>query len=440
MSLSATDSLNIIGYYGEMELPLAEKKVRIVMSEQLQGTVERYYDTVRTILSDDKTSKRKKDILLAAAVLSLKNAYLSIFDKYYSAYINAAGTGSSEPYSGSDAWKRRRAYDFALWITQTAQREPNFAFSESHAAAVTRTEVNAVCNLAAMDAAYRQGKRFKTWKTFGDSKVRPSHKAANGQRVPLDMPFTVGGYEMMFPNDSSLGAPAGEVVNCRCVLEFDDGKVLTNSEERGIMKTGSGRVSTISAEREQEYGVPYGADAVNANMEYINSNEFAKKFDRITENKTVNKTLLKCARNAIAHRNGTLYEDMYLINGNTGEIMASQLNTPSEQSINHNEEMKNALIKAKSDNIPVIALHTHPEGFPPSVDDFNSAFKFDYSLGVVAGHNGQVYLYRHGDEYIDDPDVVQLDIAMAYKRGVDIDRAHKEVYDEYGLEYGIVKE
>lgn len=239
MSLSATDSLNIIGYYGEMELPTAEKKVRIVMAEQFQGTVEKYYETVRMILSDERTSKRKKDLLLAAAVLSLKNAYLSIFDKYYSAYINAAGTGGGEPYSGSDAWKRRRAYDFALWITQTAQREPNLAFSESHAAAVTRTEVNAVCNLAAMDAAYRQGKRFKTWKTFGDLKVRPSHKAANGQRVPLDMPFTVGGYEMMFPNDNSLGAPAGEVVNCRCVLEFDDGKVLTNSDRRGIMKTGS---------------------------------------------------------------------------------------------------------------------------------------------------------------------------------------------------------
>lgn len=235
MSLSATDSLNIIGYYGEMELSTAEKKVRIVMAEQLQGTVSKYYDTVRAILADDKASKRKKDLLLAAAVISLKNTYLALFNKYYPAYINAAGTGSGESYSAADAWKRRRAYDFALWITQTAQREPNLAFSESHAAAVTRTEVNAVCNLAAMDAAYRQGKRFKTWKTFGDVKVRPSHKAANGQRVPLDMPFTVGGYEMMFPNDSSLGAPAGEVVNCRCVLEFDDGKVLTNGNERGII-------------------------------------------------------------------------------------------------------------------------------------------------------------------------------------------------------------
>ncbi|MBD5128872.1 MAG: hypothetical protein HDT43_02955 [Ruminococcaceae bacterium] len=199
-------------------------------------------------------------------------------------------------------------------------------------------------------------------------------------------------------------------------------------------------MNTISAEREQEYGIPYGDDSIYADMKYINSNEFANKFKSITQNKAVNETLLKCARNAITHRNGTLYEDMYIINGNTGEIMASQLNTPFEQSINHNEEIKTALIEAKADNIPVIALHTHPEGFPPSVDDFNSAFKFDYSLGIVVGHNGQVYSYHRGEEYIDDPDVVQLDIAMAYKRGVDVDRAHKEVYDEYGLEYEIVKE
>lgn len=199
-------------------------------------------------------------------------------------------------------------------------------------------------------------------------------------------------------------------------------------------------MSTISAEREQEYGVPYGADAVNADMDYINSNRFADKFKSITDNKVVNETLLRCARNAIAHRNGTLYEDMYLINGNTGEIMASQLNTPSEQSINHNEEMKKALIKAKADNIPVIALHTHPEGFPPSVDDFNSAFKFDYALGVVAGHNGQIYVYNAPDIFVEDTEGVQEDIVFAHRSGFDIDRAYQETFINYGLKYFIAKE
>ncbi len=240
-SLAATDSLNII-YYGEMELPAAEKKVRIVMAKQLQGTVSKYYDTVRAILADEKVSKRKRDILLAAAVMSLKNAYLSFFDKYYPVYINAVGAANGEPYYGVDAWRQKRALDFAIWITQTARNEPNLAFSQSHAATVTRTEVNSIGNLAALDAAYRQGKRFKTWKTFGDRQVRPTHQAANGTRIPIDEPFTVGDYKMMFPTDSSLGAGAEEIVNCRCVLEFDSGNGLTNRNERGIMRVRGGNV------------------------------------------------------------------------------------------------------------------------------------------------------------------------------------------------------
>lgn len=387
MSLSATDSLNIIGYYGEMELPLAEKKVRIVMAEQLQGTVEKYYDTVRTILSDERTSKRKKDILLAAAVLSLKNAYLSIFDKYYLTYINAAGTGSGEPYSAVDAWKRRRAYDFALWITQTAQREPNLAFSESHAAAVTRTEVNAVCNLAAIDAAYRQGKRFKTWKTFGDLKVRPSHKAANGQRVPLDMPFTVGGYEMMFPNDNSLGAPAGEVVNCRCVLEFDDGNGLTNREERGIMGVGSDDVAL----EYQRYG---RNKSTLVNKSYIEGGEYRRKFDKLTESKGVNKTLYDCAKKALKHRSGTLLEDMYWIDSTTGELLLSVEDSVQESVILYNSKIW-SIVKSNSN---LVALHTHPSSMPPSIADFNACFKNGYKFGVVACHDGKVYLYSSKQE------------------------------------------
>lgn len=234
--LTAIDSLNIIGYYGEMDLSLAEKKVRIVMAEQLHGVVSKYYAAAQTILADEKTSKRKKTLLLAAAVLSLKNAYLSIVNKYYLPYINAAGSGDGEPYSAAPSWLQRRALDFSTWVTQTAQNEPGVAFSQSHAAVVTRTEVNAAFNLCAMDAAYERGMRYKTWKTFGDAHVRPSHNAVNGKRIPIDQPFTVGRYQMMFPLDDSLGAGAEEIVNCRCVLEFDDGKHLTKSDERDIIK------------------------------------------------------------------------------------------------------------------------------------------------------------------------------------------------------------
>lgn len=199
-------------------------------------------------------------------------------------------------------------------------------------------------------------------------------------------------------------------------------------------------MSTISAEREQEFGVPYGKYAVNADMEYINSDKFANKFKSITENKAVNKTLLECARTAIAHRNGTLFEDMYLINGDTGEILGFQIESDFEQGIFYNDSIRAAIVYARAKNIPLIAFHSHPEGYPPSIEDFNKAYENNYALGVIAGHNGQVYLYTNANTFIFDADSVQLDIVVTYTGGADVDRAYREAFEEYGLEYTVVKE
>ncbi len=233
-SLASVDRLNIL-YYGEMELPAAEKKLRIVMAGAFQDAVRKYYDTVRAIISDEKTDNRRKDILLAAAVVSLRKAYLGFFDKYYERYVSAIFQGG-EPYYGVGAWRNQHALDFAVWLTRTARGEPNIAFENSHSMTITRTEINAMCNLAALDGAYRSGMRFKTWETFGDGKVRPSHKAVGGTRIPIDEPFTVRSSKLMFPNDTSLGADAEEIVNCRCTLKFDRGAPLTNANNRGIMR------------------------------------------------------------------------------------------------------------------------------------------------------------------------------------------------------------
>lgn len=56
-----------------------------------------------------------------------------------------------------------------------------------------------------------------TWVSMMDERVRISHWNADGQTVPVNEPFIVGGYKMMFPLDDSLGAPITEIVNCRCV-------------------------------------------------------------------------------------------------------------------------------------------------------------------------------------------------------------------------------
>ena len=54
------------------------------------------------------------------------------------------------------------------------------------------------------------------WLATSDSRTRPTHRAAEGQRVPVGQPFIVGGAELRFPGDPS--GPPQEVIQCRCTM------------------------------------------------------------------------------------------------------------------------------------------------------------------------------------------------------------------------------
>lgn len=56
---------------------------------------------------------------------------------------------------------------------------------------------------------------MKEWHAVHDSRTRPTHVVADGQRVPVDQPFEVGDYKAMYPHDPAL--PAKESIHCRCI-------------------------------------------------------------------------------------------------------------------------------------------------------------------------------------------------------------------------------
>lgn len=98
---------------------------------------------------------------------------------------------------------------------------------------IARTETLASIN-ASRKEGFRQGLEktnygpdqvIRTWDSAGDSRVRHSHDLMDGQSVQgLDEPYTTpDGARMMHPHDMSLGAPAKEIVNCRCIerIEID---------------------------------------------------------------------------------------------------------------------------------------------------------------------------------------------------------------------------
>lgn len=56
----------------------------------------------------------------------------------------------------------------------------------------------------------------KTWAVSGLGNTRDSHLAMDGIEVDDDEPFQLEDCLMMYPHDSSFGAPAGEIINCAC--------------------------------------------------------------------------------------------------------------------------------------------------------------------------------------------------------------------------------
>lgn len=72
------------------------------------------------------------------------------------------------------------------------------------------------------------------------------------------------------------------------------------------------------------------------NNTYINSGEYRRKFDKITDNKDIARVLFIKAKEMLIHRNGTKFEDMYWIDGNTGEVIASILDEIDENCIKYN--------------------------------------------------------------------------------------------------------
>jgi uncharacterized protein with gpF-like domain len=59
------------------------------------------------------------------------------------------------------------------------------------------------------------------WDATGDSRTRLDHLLMEDKTVRLGQPFTLpDGSNMMYPGDDSLGAPAGQIIQCRCRAEY----------------------------------------------------------------------------------------------------------------------------------------------------------------------------------------------------------------------------
>jgi len=86
----------------------------------------------------------------------------------------------------------------------------------NRATRIARTEATGAYNSGALHALSAEGATSKIWEATGDSRTRPTHRAADGQEVPIGARFIVGTAALMMPGDPT--GPANEVVDCRCCV------------------------------------------------------------------------------------------------------------------------------------------------------------------------------------------------------------------------------
>lgn len=195
IALAGMDEINTI-WISKMELPDNEKQLRVEMMNRFER-----------LLNQVKPVQKQENFLLAMGIYGLvyRELYMEMFNEYFSRYVYEV-SGKRKVSGFSKAWIENHAYEFASYSHNSSPQT------------IARTEVNAMCGMAQLDGYYQAGYTKKMWNTMGDKNVRNSHSQAAGQVKLLEEPFVVGDSLMMFPLDTSLGASAKEIVNCRCSM------------------------------------------------------------------------------------------------------------------------------------------------------------------------------------------------------------------------------
>ncbi len=126
------------------------------------------------------------------------------------------------------------------------------------AEAIARTETGRAANYGAWESMIQVGVEEKEWLATRDDRVRGlepgddyDHISADGQIVKVDQPFAVSGEQMMYPRDDSLGASAGNIVNCRCTLAMAiEHKTMYDSEDKRVKAWKQFDTDLVPRERE----------------------------------------------------------------------------------------------------------------------------------------------------------------------------------------------
>ena len=117
-----------------------------------------------------------------------------------------------------DLYISQFAYD-VIDSTKSHEEDPYY-YSLDRAMYLSENESNTSLNYKDFIQAIASGKTKKQWVDVRDKRERKTHLMVGGTVKKITEPFLVGDSLMFFPHDTSMGAEAKELVNCRCSCKY----------------------------------------------------------------------------------------------------------------------------------------------------------------------------------------------------------------------------
>lgn len=128
------------------------------------------------------------------------------------------------------------------------------------------------------------------------------------------------------------------------------------------------------------------------NWDYVNSESWKNKFNDITSNEKVNNRLRTLSEQILKHRQGSFYEDMYVVDTKTGDLKGFNTQSKTPFQVDANDSITKAFADSAPDSL--IGIHNHPLSSIPSLGDLNAiASRSSMAQWVIICHDGTVFTY-----------------------------------------------
>lgn len=216
MSVSSYDELNIRPnnrrsepykeYFSKMSISDKEKQERIAFSEQMEEVVLYILALIETTIESGESDQEYIQAQFYDKYLDVIASYMLI-DTYIKQYA-------------LDVTKQIIDATFERFSVKDKSITDDYYLSNDRAMFISECEANSILNYRQYSKAVKAGKTKKKWIDVGDKRERKTHLEVGGTTLPIDEPFSVGDSLLQFPKDTSLGALADEIVNCRCSIQY----------------------------------------------------------------------------------------------------------------------------------------------------------------------------------------------------------------------------